>query len=199
MLLEVPSATIWFYCPEGTTRKWNLHFGEITLSYLHHTYPTAKKSNFLDFVNAQSKNTHHTIWLTASRNLHSNTQRSPYNKNARSKSSFIHHQEITGNCSWPRMRLNTARGKWKLSGYRKFGKPTSPTWTKSITKLPFQALSLVNKQTITFSSPPAPTPPPPNSMLFSGSQTVSWQASLPTSTLHEGEGGGGDRSNCGRI
>ena len=43
------------------------------LSYLRHTYPTAKKSNFLDFINAQSKIMHHTTWLTASRNLHSNT------------------------------------------------------------------------------------------------------------------------------
>ena len=38
VLLEVPYATIWFYRPEGKTRKWNLHFGEITLkSYLRHT------------------------------------------------------------------------------------------------------------------------------------------------------------------
>ena len=42
-----------------------------------------------------------------------------------------------------------------------------------------------------------PPPPSPDSMLFSGSRTVSWQASLPTLTLNWGEGGG--RSNCGRI
>ena len=29
-------------------------------------------------------------------------------------------------------------------------------------------------------------------MLFPDSRTVSWQASLPTSTLHKGEGGGGE-------
>ena len=39
--------------------------------------------------------------------------------------------------------------------------------------------------------------PLPNSMLFSGSRTVSWQASPSKSTLHKGEGGG--RNNCGRI
>ena len=33
-------------------------------------------SNFLDFVNAQSKNMHHTTWLAASRNLHSNVSTS---------------------------------------------------------------------------------------------------------------------------
>ena len=73
---------------------------------------------------------------------------------------------------------------------------TSLTWTIPIKKkLAFQARSLVDKQT-TKSPSPSP-PPPPDSMLSFGSRTVPWQASLPTSTLHKGEGGG--RSNCGRI
>ena len=91
----------------------------------------------------------------------------------------------------------TKHGSWKLETFRlpKIWKPTSPTWTKSITKLPLQAHSLVNKQTTTFSSLPAPPPLPPNSMLVSGSRTVSWQASLPTSKLHKGEGGGEEEVN----
>ena len=91
------------------------------------------------------------------------------------------------------VRLNTAHGKWKHLGYRKFGKRRpSLTWTKPtcMRKSPFQARLLVNVQETEFHPPP---PPPPDSMLFSGSRTVSWQAAIPTSTLHKGEGGGGNK------
>ena len=106
----------------------------------------AKKSNFLDFVNAQSKNTHHTTWLTASRNLHSNT-----------------HSHLTTRTHGLRLFVTqnvTKHGSWKVETFRlpKIWKPTSPTWTKSITKLPFQARLLLNKQTIAF---PFHPPPPP--------------------------------------
>ena len=78
----------------------------------------------------------------------------------------------------------TKHGSWTVET---FSLPiiwkTSLTWTKPIKKLAFQARSLVEKQTT--KSPP----PLPDSMLSFGSRTVSWQASLPTSTLHKGEGG----------
>ena len=80
----------------------------------------------------------------------------------------------------------TKHSSWKMETFRLpiIWKTVSLTWTKPIRKLPFQARTLVDKQTTK-----SPTPPPPDSMLFSWSRTVSWQASLPTSTLHKGDGG----------
>ena len=79
----------------------------------------------------------------------------------------------------------TKHGSWTVET---FSLPiiwkTRLTWTKPIKKFAFQARSLVDKQTTK-----SPSPPPPDSMLSFGSRTVSWQASLPTSTLHKGEGG----------
>ena len=83
----------------------------------------------------------------------------------------------------------TEHGSWTVET---FSLPiiwkTSLTWTKPIKKFAFQARSLVEKQTTKSPFPPPP-PPPPDSMLSFGSRTVSWQASLPTSTLHKGEEG----------
>ena len=66
---------------------------------------------------------------------------------------------------------------------------------KTQRKLPFQARSLVNVQKTKF-----PPPPPRTQCCFLGQEqcTVSWQAAIPTSTLHKGEGEGG-KSNGGRI
>ena len=87
----------------------------------------------------------------------------------------------------------TKHGSWTVETFRLpiIWKTASLTWTKPIRKFAFQTCSIVDKQT-TKSRPPSP-----DSMLFFGSRTVSWQASLPTSTLHKGEGG--ERSNCGRV
>ena len=59
---------------------------------------------------------------------------------------------------------------------------TSLTWTKPIKKICLPSAFTCRQANYQI-------PPPPDSMLSFGSRTVSWQASLPTSTLHKGEGG----------
>ena len=61
-----------FIAPKGKHKIGTSTFLKSRESYLRHTEPTAKKSNLLDFVNAQSENMHHRTWLTENRNLHSN-------------------------------------------------------------------------------------------------------------------------------
>ena len=88
----------------------------------------------------------------------------------------------------------TKHGSWTVETFSlRIIWKTSLTWTKPIKKFAFQARSLVDKQTT--KSPP----PPLTQCCLLGHKQFPGKHRFPHQHCIRGRGGGGGRSNCGRL